>query len=368
LVDNAAFDRHQPIGYHPERPERLIAARAALAHTHADFVRIDPQEAAPELLERVHDARFVAELESLRGKRGMLDPDTFVSEKSIEAAKRAAGGAAEMVDRIVAKDAAATAGVALLRPPGHHARPAHAMGFCLVNNVAVAAAEARARGVERVAIVDYDVHHGNGTQEMFWRDPYVLYVSLHQFPFYPGTGAVEDVGEGEGRGYTVNVPLAAGGGDAVYRAAFDRIDCLPPQGAGRHDVANRNLLAVTPRGRVELLAIAEHTRDFGHGRKYRSFRLRGAARHHDIGIWPFALEFADTLPRLPHGFAGNRTSVDDNGVGPRLRSRVADHLRLIRIEPASECDDLDAHVTAAVKSEGSNLPANSNSAGPVIST
>ena len=223
LVDDAAFDRHQPIGYHPERPERLIAARAALAHTRADFVRIDPREAAPELLERVHDARFVAELESLRGKRGMLDPDTFVSEKSIEAAKRAAGGAAEMIDRIVAKDASATAGVALLRPPGHHARPAHAMGFCLVNNVAVAAAEARARGVERVAIVDYDVHHGNGTQEMFWRDPHVLYVSLHQFPFYPGTGAVEDVGEGEGRGFTVNVPLAAGGGDAVYRAAFDRI-------------------------------------------------------------------------------------------------------------------------------------------------
>ena len=259
LVDDGAFDRHVPIGYHPERPERLLAAREAVAHAKADFSRIDPREATDELLERVHDPRFVESLEALRGRRGMLDPDTFVSEKSIEAAKRAAGGAAEMIDRIVAKDAKARAGVALLRPPGHHARPAHAMGFCLINNVAVAAAEARARGVERVAIVDYDVHHGNGTQEMFWRDPHVLYVSLHQFPFYPGTGALEDAGEGEGRGYTVNVPLAAGGGDAVYRAAFDRIvspvlEQYAPElvlvSAG-FDAAERDPLAemhLTPRG------------------------------------------------------------------------------------------------------------------------
>jgi len=295
LVDNAAFDRHQPIGYHPERPERLIAARAALAHTHADFVRIDPQEAAPELLERVHDARFVAELESLRGKRGMLDPDTFVSEKSIEAAKRAAGGAAEMVDRIVAKDAAATAGVALLRPPGHHARPAHAMGFCLVNNVAVAAAEARARGVERVAIVDYDVHHGNGTQEMFWRDPYVLYVSLHQFPFYPGTGAVEDVGEGEGRGYTVNVPLAAGGGDAVYRAAFDRIVTpVLEQYAPELVLVSAGFDAATRDPLAEM-----HVTNRGYG--YMTQRLVEQARKSARGRIALVLEGGYDLPSLEAG-------------------------------------------------------------------
>jgi acetoin utilization deacetylase AcuC-like enzyme len=97
------------------------------------------------------------------------------------------------------------------------------MGFCLLNNIAVAAAHARARGLERVAVVDWDVHHGNGTQEMFWRDPHVLYVSTHQFPFYPGTGDIDEVGEGEGHGYTVNVPLAAGGGDAVYASTFERI-------------------------------------------------------------------------------------------------------------------------------------------------
>ena len=147
-------------------------------------------------LERVHDAKFVEALEKLRGKKGMIDPDTYVSEKSIDAAKRAAGGAADMAAAIVRGDA--TSGVALLRPPGHHARPGHAMGFCLINNVAVAAAQARAHGIDRVAIVDYDVHHGNGTQEMFYRDPHVLYVSLHQFPFYPGTGAARRSAKAKG--------------------------------------------------------------------------------------------------------------------------------------------------------------------------
>jgi acetoin utilization deacetylase AcuC-like enzyme len=223
LVDDAVFDRHEPLGYHPERPERLVAARAAAGRAGASFQPVAAVEASDEALERVHDARFVASLEALRGQRTMLDPDTFVSEASIEAARRAAGGAAAMAAAMVEPNAPVRTGVALLRPPGHHARPAHAMGFCLLNNVAVAAAEARARGTERVAIVDFDVHHGNGTQEIFYRDPHVLYVSLHQFPFYPGTGAAEEMGAGEGAGFTVNVPLAAGGGDAVYRAAFDRI-------------------------------------------------------------------------------------------------------------------------------------------------
>ncbi len=221
LVDDAAFDAHEPIGYHPERPERLAAGRAAVAKAGARFETVTAREATAGELERVHDARFVAALDSLRGKKGMLDPDTYVSERSIDAAMRAAGGSIAMVEGILRGDA--ETGVALLRPPGHHARPSGAMGFCLINNVAVTAAHARASGVSRVAIVDFDVHHGNGTQEMFYASPDVLYVSLHQFPFYPGTGAAEEVGEGEGTGYTVNVPLMAGGGDAVYRAAFDRI-------------------------------------------------------------------------------------------------------------------------------------------------
>jgi acetoin utilization deacetylase AcuC-like enzyme len=133
----------------------------------------------------------------------------------------AAGGTVALVDALI--DGPHKQGVALVRPPGHHARPDHAMGFCLLNNVAIAAAHARARGLARVAIVDWDVHHGNGTQDAFAADPSVLYVSTHQFPFYPGTGAVLEVGSGEGKGFTVNVPLTAGGGDAVYRAAFERV-------------------------------------------------------------------------------------------------------------------------------------------------
>jgi acetoin utilization deacetylase AcuC-like enzyme len=139
----------------------------------------------------------------------------------VDVARLAAGSLVAMVDAMI--DGPLGKGVALLRPPGHHARPGRAMGFCLLNNVAVAAAHARSRGLERIAIVDWDVHHGNGTQEMFWRDPHVLYVSMHQSPFYPGTGEVDEVGEGDGRGYTVNVPLAAGGGDAVYASAFERV-------------------------------------------------------------------------------------------------------------------------------------------------
>ncbi len=221
LVDDPLFDRHVPLAYHPERPERLAAARAAIKAADVDWTPIEPADASLEALERVHSAHFVAQLESLRGKSAMVDADTFVSPQSIAAAMRAAGGAAAMVDAMI--DGPNPVGVAVLRPPGHHARRDGAMGFCLINNVAVAAAQARARGLSRVAIVDFDVHHGNGTEEIFWSDPSVLYVSTHQWPFYPGSGAASDSGEGEGKGYTINVPLSAGGGDAVYRAAFERI-------------------------------------------------------------------------------------------------------------------------------------------------
>jgi acetoin utilization deacetylase AcuC-like enzyme len=226
LVDDARFDAHAPLGHHPERPERLAAARAGVEKAGAlvNLERVPARPASDEELSRVHDPRFVEALGKLRGESGYLDPDTYVSAESVDVARLAAGSLVAMVDAMIdSVDAGRGRGIALLRPPGHHARPARAMGFCLLNNVAVAAAHARARGVERVAIVDWDVHHGNGTQEMFWRDPHVLYVSTHQFPFYPGTGDVDEVGEGEGVGYTVNVPLAAHGGDAVYASAFERI-------------------------------------------------------------------------------------------------------------------------------------------------
>ncbi|MBX3190272.1 MAG: histone deacetylase [Labilithrix sp.] len=225
LLSDPRFFRHRPPGisggYHPERPERLEAARAAIERSELSFAPVEPRPATDEELERVHDPRFIARLRDLAGTEGYIDADTYVGAESIAIAELAAGGTVALVDAIL--DGPHRRGVALVRPPGHHAKPDHAMGFCLLNNVAIAAAHARARGLSRVAIVDWDVHHGNGTQDAFVDDPSVLYVSTHQFPFYPGTGAVMETGEGEGKGYTVNLPLTAGGGDGVYRAAFERV-------------------------------------------------------------------------------------------------------------------------------------------------
>jgi acetoin utilization deacetylase AcuC-like enzyme len=224
LLSDPRFFQHRSRAYHPERPERLDAANAAIERARAaglSFTSVAPRTATEEELTRVHAPRFVHGLERLRGEEGYLDADTYIGKTSIETAELAAGGTIALLDALL--DGPVKRAIALARPPGHHARPDQAMGFCIFNNIAVAAAHARARGLSRIAIVDWDVHHGNGTQEMFYRDPSVLYVSTHQFPFYPGTGDALERGEGEGTGFTVNVPLGAGGGDAVYRGAFERV-------------------------------------------------------------------------------------------------------------------------------------------------
>jgi acetoin utilization deacetylase AcuC-like enzyme len=223
LVDDELFDEHRARGYHPERPERLVAARRAVAaatERGVDFERLPPRDAQADELARVHTDAYVEVLERYNGLFAALDDDTYLTPRSVAAAYRAAGGSVALVDQLLAPDGP-DRGVAILRPPGHHARPAQGMGFCLFNNVAVAAAHARAKGVGRVAVVDWDVHHGNGTQEIFYRDPNVLFVSMHQYPFYPGTGRAAEVGEADGTGFTVNVPLSADAGDAVYRATFE---------------------------------------------------------------------------------------------------------------------------------------------------
>jgi acetoin utilization deacetylase AcuC-like enzyme len=221
IVDDRRFDQHVAAVEHPERPARLDAARRAIETSRIRTTAVAARLATDEELARVHDRGFLDEMARLRGHSCYLDPDTYVCPASIDVARLAAGASVAIVDAII--DTGVTKGVALVRPPGHHAGRTRAMGFCLFNNVAVAAAQARARGMQRVAVVDWDVHHGNGTQEIFLCDPHVLYISVHQSPLYPGTGFTDEVGEEDGTGYTVNVPLAAGAGDATYAAAFERV-------------------------------------------------------------------------------------------------------------------------------------------------
>jgi acetoin utilization deacetylase AcuC-like enzyme len=171
----------------------------------------------------VHPERQIEMIERVAASGGaQIDADTIVSAGSFEAALHAAGGATALVDRLL--DGSAPTGFSAHRPPGHHAEAARAMGFCLFNNVAVAARHALdARGLERVMILDWDVHHGNGTNDIFHEDDRVLFVSIHQSPLYPGTGAATDVGSDAGRGYTVNLPVAPGTGDSVYRSLIDHV-------------------------------------------------------------------------------------------------------------------------------------------------
>jgi acetoin utilization deacetylase AcuC-like enzyme len=173
-------------------------------------------------LRRIHTAAHVAAIRATAGRAVSLDPDTSTSPESYEVACLAAGAAIGAVDQVLAAPAGNPA-FAFVRPPGHHAEAERAMGFCLFNSIAVAAAHARAQGIARVAIVDIDVHHGNGTQAAFYDDPSVLYVSSHQFPYYPGTGAATEIGRGAGAGFTVNLPLEAGAGDADVDEAYRRV-------------------------------------------------------------------------------------------------------------------------------------------------
>jgi acetoin utilization deacetylase AcuC-like enzyme len=181
---------------------------------------VEPVSAAREQLARVHSEEYLDLIASTAGKPSMLDADTFTSPESHEIALLAAGATVQAAEHALRTGEPAAA---LVRPPGHHAERDKAMGFCLYNSVAVAAAQALASGIERVAIVDIDVHHGNGTQWMFYSDPRVLYISSHQFPFYPGTGAASEVGHGDGAGFTVNIPLEAGATDADYDLVYREI-------------------------------------------------------------------------------------------------------------------------------------------------
>lgn len=220
VYSDPASGRHVNAVARVEAPERLPAALAGVEDARRGGARIElrrGRRAEEAELARVHAPPYLGVLQELcAAGGGYLGPDTGVNGDSWEAARLASGAAAGAVESALSGEAA----FAVARPPGHHAGTATGMGFCLLNHVAVAAEHARARGVERVAIVDWDVHHGNGTQDVFYDESGVLFLSVHQSPFYPGTGTAAEVGAGRGRGFSVNVPLPAGSGEALYAAAF----------------------------------------------------------------------------------------------------------------------------------------------------
>src|SRR3954471_14917259 len=218
LLGHPAALAHQvPMG-HPERPDRIRAVERALEdECFSGLIRGQALRAEPEMITLIHPEPYIQAIIAAAPREGFvqIDADTSMSPGTLEAALRAVGAAAQAVDEVMAGKVRNA--FSAMRPPGHHAERAQAMGFCFFNNVAIAAHHAqKAHGAERVAIVDWDVHHGNGTQDIFWSDPSVLLASLHQWPFYPGTG-----GPGEENETTVNVPLPAGSGDEDYLRAFD---------------------------------------------------------------------------------------------------------------------------------------------------
>ena len=223
VIDDV-FLGHRPPRSHPERPERLIAVRDALrqAGLQQRGQKLPTRAATDAEIGLVHTAGYFDELcKRVPGSEGWLDGDTYFSTGTWDAVLAAAGAVVDVTRATLS--GSAPSGLAVVRPPGHHAEADRAMGFCLLNNVAIAAAAARDDGASRVAVLDWDVHHGNGTQNIFYDDPTVLYLSCHQHPYYPGTGRPEECGRGAGLGTTVNVGLPAGCGDGEYRATFDQV-------------------------------------------------------------------------------------------------------------------------------------------------
>lgn len=220
LLTDAAMDAHHAPG-HPERPERRMAVVSGVRDAAGDALVEPPcREVTDAELRRIHDGRYLDLLDALdRQGTAWLDPDTYLVPGSMRAARFAAGAAIQAAEAVAT--GAAGVAVAAVRPPGHHAAAERGAGFCLFNNVAIAAATLRAEGhAQRIAIVDWDVHHGDGTQAIFDADPDLCYASTHQAPFYPGTGDAGDRGHGDAAGTKHNVPLRAGDGDERFVAAW----------------------------------------------------------------------------------------------------------------------------------------------------
>jgi len=221
VVLDTRYQEHNPGRNHPERPARIATLLKHLdGYQRSNMKRFDPRLATPEEVALIHDTIHVGRVAATAEKSYFaFDADTPVSAQSYTTALLATGGLLTLLEAIMTRDI--DNGFALVRPPGHHAERNRAMGFCLFNSAAIGAQYLREQfGLKRILVMDWDVHHGNGTQHSFYDDRGVLYVSTHQYPYYPGTGAAEEVGRGQGEGYTVNLPLSPGWGDAEYQELF----------------------------------------------------------------------------------------------------------------------------------------------------
>ncbi len=228
LIKDDRYLEHNPGVGHPESPNRLSVIHELIDREFSNLPLIAPRLATENELALVHDPRYIQTVAATAGRmHSQLDADTGLSARSYEIARLAAGGLLEAVDSLMTQDPGPwtpSSVFALVRPPGHHAEPGHGMGFCLFNNVAIAAEYAKEKyGLKKILIVDWDLHHGNGTQRAFYDDPCVLFVSSHQYPYYPGSGSFEEAGSGKGEGFTVNAPFPTGFGDAEYFSVYERI-------------------------------------------------------------------------------------------------------------------------------------------------
>ncbi|HSQ77601.1 MAG TPA: histone deacetylase [Nitrospirota bacterium] len=228
IIKDDRYLEHNPGLGHPESPDRLKVIHALLDTEFSALPVITPRLATESELALIHDPFYIQTVAKTEGRvHSQLDPDTGLSARSYEIARLAAGGLLQAVDSLLTPNSALSTPnsiFAFVRPPGHHAEPGRAMGFCLFNNIAIAAEYARQKfGLQRILIADWDLHHGNGTQHAFYEDPGVLYFSSHQFPYYPGSGSFSETGSGPGEGFTVNAPFPPGFGDAEYRHVYDAV-------------------------------------------------------------------------------------------------------------------------------------------------
>jgi acetoin utilization deacetylase AcuC-like enzyme len=228
LIKDDRYLEHNPGDDHPESPDRLRVIHELIDREFSSLPLIPPRLATQSELALVHDPLYIQTVANTSGrKHSQLDPDTGLSARSYEIACLAAGGLLQGTDALLTQDPGPLTPrsiFAFVRPPGHHADPERGMGFCLFNNVAIAAVYAKEQyGLKRILIVDWDLHHGNGTQRAFFDDPSVLFFSSHQYPYYPGSGGVHEVGSGRGEGYTVNAPFPPGFGDAEYVSVYTNI-------------------------------------------------------------------------------------------------------------------------------------------------